>query len=295
VEDDHEAPASRSSSPSTRACSVVHAAKVNAPRVIKARIDGRPARRHAQRRLHPLVVAGRRRRGGRVEARAAAAAAAHRALLEEYRGRYFENDGTPGIVLDAGGTTPTKVQRDELLESWGTATRAAPETKGKPGLIWGSVKASSSSRRRCRGAGGRARPRWSRSTSRAPGGSTRRTCSTRRSGGGRCRSQRRGVGRPLPALLDARAVPPRRARDQRRPRHLPRPASVRPLRRRRAAARRHHDDRVDDPRARPGRRDEPERGPRKIGLPPRPGGEKFQETPVGGAPNAGGNEPGSAG
>jgi hypothetical protein len=39
----------------------------------------------------------------------------------------------------------------------------------------------------------------------------------------------------------------------------------------------------------------PNEGRSKIGLPPRPGGEKFQETPVGGAPNAGGNEPGTAG
>jgi hypothetical protein len=42
--------------------------------------------------------------------------------LEEYRGRYLDNDGKPGLVLDASGTSPTKVQRDELLESWAASS-----------------------------------------------------------------------------------------------------------------------------------------------------------------------------
>lgn len=58
--------------------------------------------------------------------------------LDEYRGRYFAADATPGIVLEHPGK-PSLGQRRDLLGSW-IRRHGGPRNAGRPGLIWGGVK-----------------------------------------------------------------------------------------------------------------------------------------------------------
>jgi HK97 family phage portal protein len=114
--------------------------RVDSPRVIKARIDG------VLRDVSDKVIFIRSWSPVAGAAEGISKLDLHKRplrtalALEEYRGRYLENDGTPGLLLDASGSNPTKLQRDEFLESW-TAKHSSPENAGKPGIIWGSVKA----------------------------------------------------------------------------------------------------------------------------------------------------------
>ena len=57
---------------------------------------------------------------------------------EEYKGRYFDNDSIPGVVLEHPGR-PTPTQRRQILESW-SARHAGPRRQGRPGLLWGGMK-----------------------------------------------------------------------------------------------------------------------------------------------------------
>lgn len=111
--------------------------KTNAPRVIKAKVDG------VLKDVTDQVIFIK---GWSPVAGAAAGLSKlelHRTPLdnalkfEEYKGRYFDNDGSPGIVLDASGQFPDHLQREELLNSWAARHSGQP---GKPGLIWGDVK-----------------------------------------------------------------------------------------------------------------------------------------------------------
>jgi HK97 family phage portal protein len=112
---------------------------VNSPRKIEARIDGvlRDVTSNVIYIRSWSPVAGAAEGVSKLELHRNSLKTA--LALEEYRGRYLENDGTPGLVLDASGTSPTKVQRDELLQSW-KAKHSSPANAGEPGLIWGSVK-----------------------------------------------------------------------------------------------------------------------------------------------------------
>lgn len=111
--------------------------QTNAPRVIKARIDG------VTKDVTDKVIFVRGWSPIPGGATGISKLELHRTpldnanKLEEYRGRYLDNDGTPGLVLDAGGSQPTRIQREELLESWAARHSGQP---GKPGLIWGDVK-----------------------------------------------------------------------------------------------------------------------------------------------------------
>lgn len=111
--------------------------KTNAPRVIKARVDGQVTDVTDQ----VIFIKGWSPMPG--AATGLSKLELHRTpldnanKLEEYRGRYFDNDGSPGIVLDASGAFPTGIQREELLNSWMARHSGQP---GKPGLIWGDVK-----------------------------------------------------------------------------------------------------------------------------------------------------------
>ena len=58
--------------------------------------------------------------------------------MDEYRGRYFDNDATPGIVLEHPGR-PTKEQRRDLLAAW-VRRHGGSRQQRRPGLIWGGVK-----------------------------------------------------------------------------------------------------------------------------------------------------------
>lgn len=60
---------------------------------------------------------------------------------EEYRGRYFENDATPGIILEHPGN-PTRDQRRDMLRGW-VQRHQGPRNAGVPGMVWGGVKATS--------------------------------------------------------------------------------------------------------------------------------------------------------
>jgi HK97 family phage portal protein len=57
--------------------------------------------------------------------------------LDEYRGRYFRNDATPGIVLVHPGK-PNLTQRRELLSSW-MRRHGGPRNAGRPGITWGGI------------------------------------------------------------------------------------------------------------------------------------------------------------
>lgn len=56
---------------------------------------------------------------------------------EEYRGRYFANDATPGLVLTHPGQ-PTKEQRVDLLRSW-VRRHSGPGGRLLPGMVWGGM------------------------------------------------------------------------------------------------------------------------------------------------------------
>lgn len=111
--------------------------KTNAPRVIKAKVDGQIKDVTDQvifiRGWSP--IAGNATGISKLELHRTPLDNATK--LEEYRGRYLDNDGGVGIVLDASGSQPTRLQREELLDSWAARHSGQP---GKPGLIWGDVK-----------------------------------------------------------------------------------------------------------------------------------------------------------
>jgi HK97 family phage portal protein len=57
--------------------------------------------------------------------------------FEEYRGRYFENDGSVDQVIENG--PPTKEQRDEMLMGWARSF-GGPARKGRIGMLWGQAQ-----------------------------------------------------------------------------------------------------------------------------------------------------------
>jgi len=57
--------------------------------------------------------------------------------FDEFRGRYFANDGLPGIILNVQGQ-PTKNQRRDILDSWVKRHGGARQTN-RPGLVWGGT------------------------------------------------------------------------------------------------------------------------------------------------------------
>jgi HK97 family phage portal protein len=57
---------------------------------------------------------------------------------DEYRGRYFDNDATPGIILEHPGR-PSRDQRRDLLAAW-MRRHSGSRQRGRPGLVWGGVK-----------------------------------------------------------------------------------------------------------------------------------------------------------
>jgi HK97 family phage portal protein len=59
--------------------------------------------------------------------------------LEEYTGSYFDNNGAPGIVLTVPGS-PDRAERKAMLESW-EKRHARARNAGKPGLLWGGMTA----------------------------------------------------------------------------------------------------------------------------------------------------------
>lgn len=60
---------------------------------------------------------------------------------DEYRGRYFDNDATPGVILEHPGK-PSRDQRRDLLASW-VRRHSGSRQRGRPGLVWGGVKVHS--------------------------------------------------------------------------------------------------------------------------------------------------------
>lgn len=60
------------------------------------------------------------------------------AAYEEYRGAYFENDGTPGLVIEHPGK-PDRQQRKDVLEAWITR-HARPRNAGRVGIAWDGMK-----------------------------------------------------------------------------------------------------------------------------------------------------------
>lgn len=56
---------------------------------------------------------------------------------ESFRGRYFQNDATPGIVLSHPGN-PTTEQRVDLMRSW-LRRHQGPDGRLLPGLVWGGM------------------------------------------------------------------------------------------------------------------------------------------------------------
>ena len=58
--------------------------------------------------------------------------------LDEYRGRYFDNDAAPGVVIEMPGR-PTKDQRRDMLASW-VRRHGGPQNKNRPGLLYGGAK-----------------------------------------------------------------------------------------------------------------------------------------------------------
>ena len=55
---------------------------------------------------------------------------------EEYRGRYFENDGSVDQVIE--NAPATKDQRDEMLKGWARSF-GGPSRKGRIGALWGQA------------------------------------------------------------------------------------------------------------------------------------------------------------
>lgn len=55
-----------------------------------------------------------------------------------YKGRYFDNNGAPGIVLEVPGS-PDKQKRKDMLESWWKRHGGAINA-GRPGIAWGGMK-----------------------------------------------------------------------------------------------------------------------------------------------------------
>jgi HK97 family phage portal protein len=58
------------------------------------------------------------------------------AAYEDYRGRWFENDGAPSLVLEVPGA-PDKTQRREILEAW---TKRHQRQPNRVGLAWNGMK-----------------------------------------------------------------------------------------------------------------------------------------------------------
>lgn len=56
---------------------------------------------------------------------------------EEFRGRYFASDATPGIVLTHPGN-PTAPQRTEILRAW-VRRHSGPQGRLLPGMVWGGM------------------------------------------------------------------------------------------------------------------------------------------------------------
>lgn len=57
---------------------------------------------------------------------------------EEYRGRYFDQGGMPGIVLEHPGN-PDRTQRRDIVQGW-MRRHSGPRNAGRPGITWGGVK-----------------------------------------------------------------------------------------------------------------------------------------------------------
>lgn len=56
---------------------------------------------------------------------------------ESFRGRYFANDATPGLILKHPGML-TKEQRTDLLRAW-VQRHAGADKRGLPGILWGGM------------------------------------------------------------------------------------------------------------------------------------------------------------
>lgn len=78
------------------------------------------------------------------ELRGAATPKIHRSSLsaarsyDVFRGRYFDNDQMPGLVIEMPGK-PTKQQRDDILSEW-ARRHAGAQNAMRPGLVWGGMK-----------------------------------------------------------------------------------------------------------------------------------------------------------
>lgn len=60
--------------------------------------------------------------------------------LEEYRGRYFDSDASPNLVVNLPGN-PTKEQRDDFRSSWNDRHRG--QGKEKMAITWGGITVDS--------------------------------------------------------------------------------------------------------------------------------------------------------
>lgn len=60
---------------------------------------------------------------------------------DTYRGRYLDNDGSPGIVLNVPGS-PDKAKRGEMLDAWWKRHGGAFNA-GRPGITWGGMTVQS--------------------------------------------------------------------------------------------------------------------------------------------------------
>lgn len=57
---------------------------------------------------------------------------------ESYRGRYFANDATPGLIIKHPGQ-PTKEQRVDFMRGW-MQRHAGPDKRLLPGMTWGGME-----------------------------------------------------------------------------------------------------------------------------------------------------------
>lgn len=61
--------------------------------------------------------------------------------LEEFQGRYFANDASPGVVLEVPGK-PDREQARLMLETWQADHQGLPNAR-KPGIVWNGAKVTS--------------------------------------------------------------------------------------------------------------------------------------------------------
>lgn len=59
---------------------------------------------------------------------------------EEFRGSYFKNDGSPGLIITAPGRLTAK-QRHDVVETWEQRHAGGAEKKHRVGLLWAGMTA----------------------------------------------------------------------------------------------------------------------------------------------------------